>query len=60
MKIKDIWQAVAHEELVIITKNGGEIIGNLWKDDVDKPELLEREIVLMKALEKRVIMFEVK
>ena len=59
MKIKDLWQAVEHEELVIITKNG-EIIGNIWKDDVDKPELLEREIVLMKALEKRVIMFEVK
>ena len=55
MKIKDLWFAVGEDVLVIITREDGEIIGNIWKDDVDNPSLLEREVAKISPLEKRVL-----
>ena len=60
MKIKDLWGFIGDDVLVIITRPDGEIIGNIWKDDVDNPSLLEREVAKISLLEKRVLQVGVK
>ena len=58
MKAKAIWELLPNDALVIFTVQG-EIVANMWHRDCDSPELLEKEILEVAPLERRVLCIEV-
>lgn len=58
MKVSDLWKFIASDVVVIFTVKD-EIIANMWLRDVDQPEMLDKEILRVWPIEKRVLGIEV-
>ena len=58
MKVSDLWEFIASDVVVIfIVKD--EIQASMWLGDVDQPEMLDKEILRVWPIEKRVLGIEV-
>lgn len=58
MKAIELWKVIPKDVLVIFTVKD-EIVAQMWQDEVDEPELLDREVLQVWAIENRVLGIEV-
>ena len=58
MKASELWKVIPKDVLVIFTVKD-EIVAQMWQDEVDEPELLDREVLQVWAIENRVLGIEV-
>ena len=58
MKASELWKVIPKDVLVIFTVKD-EIVAHMWQDEVDEPQLLDRDVLQVWAIENRVLGIEV-
>lgn len=58
MKASELWKVIPKDVLVIFTIKD-EIVAQMWQDEVDEPQLLDRDVLQVWAIENRVLGIEV-
>ena len=58
MKASELWKVIPKDVLVIFTVKD-EIVAHMWIDDCDEPDLLDRDVLQVWAIENRVLGIEV-
>ena len=58
MKASELWKVIPKDVLVIFTVKD-EIVAQMWQDEVDEPQLLDRDVLQVWAVENRVLGIEV-
>ena len=58
MKVIELWKVIPKDVLVIFTVKD-EIVAQMWQDEVDEPQLLDRDVLQVWAIENRVLGIEV-
>lgn len=58
MKASELWKVIPKDVLVIFTVKD-EIVAQMWQDEVDEPQLLDRDVLQVWAIENRVLGIEV-
>ena len=58
MKASELWKLIPKDVLVIFSVKD-EIVAQMWQDEVDEPQLLDRDVLEVWAIENRVLGIEV-
>lgn len=58
MKVSELWKLIPKEVLVVFTEER-RVVAHMWQAEVDEPQLLDRDVLEVWAIENRVLGIEV-